>query len=112
MKNIVLIGMMGAGKSTVGSCLGNSLDGFSFVDMDNEIEKHAGLTIAEIFANHGESYFRTLETQLLESYSRQNSLVISTGGGIVERSENLDKMKQNCVAVSYTHLTLPTILRV
>ncbi|WP_027963426.1 shikimate kinase [Halalkalibacillus halophilus] len=86
MKNIVIVGFMGSGKSVIGELVANDLH-MPFVDMDLLIEKQEKKTISEIFRIHGEAYFRGLETQLLKDLSDSKS-VISTGGGIVERSEN------------------------
>ena len=87
MKNIYLIGFMGAGKSTVGKILADKL-GATFKDMDAIIEASEGTSINEIFTNIGESYFRNLETVCLRDLSDASSLVVSTGGGIIERLEN------------------------
>ncbi|MDD7442399.1 MAG: shikimate kinase [Sutterellaceae bacterium] len=83
MKRVVyLIGMMGAGKSTVGKMLSQRL-GWDFIDMDREIERREGRTIPEIFASDGEAGFRQLESGLLEELSRRLGLVVATGGGAV-----------------------------
>ncbi len=95
MKNIILTGMMGAGKTTAGKELSGILTDFSFIDMDSEIEKELGVSISEIFEEHGEAYFRDIETDFLKKYSNQSNLIISTGGGIVERSENINLIKKN-----------------
>ncbi len=97
MKNIILTGMMGAGKTTAGKELSGILTDFSFIDMDSEIEKKLGISISEIFKERGEAYFRDIETNFLKKYSNQNNLIISTGGGIVERSDNIDLIKKNGV---------------
>lgn len=86
---IILTGFMGVGKTTVGRILANKL-GVPFVDMDKYIEAHQGQTIAEIFAQVGESGFRRLELQALTELiepEENASIVISTGGGIVETAE-------------------------
>ena len=82
MKNIILIGMMGCGKTTAGRLLAQQL-GRPFVDCDELMEGHTGRTIAEIFAQDGERGFRSLESQVLEQLSNQEGLVIATGGGAV-----------------------------
>lgn len=87
MTNIVLIGMPGSGKSTVGKLLANRLHK-TFVDADTEIVKKAGITIPEIFANSGEDGFRKIETQVLFELGHSSGLVIATGGGCVTRPEN------------------------
>ena len=85
--NIFLIGMMGAGKSTVGKLLAQKL-GYNFLDTDPLIEKCAGKSIPEIFAKDGEETFRDLEQQVLSQVSAYTRLVVATGGGIVMRSLN------------------------
>ena len=79
-KNIVLVGFMGCGKSTLGKKIANKL-GKTFVDMDAEIEKQEKVTISQIFETKGEAYFRQLEHDYLKSLVVKNNLVISTGGG-------------------------------
>jgi shikimate kinase len=85
--SIFLIGMMGTGKTTVGKVLAQHL-GYRFLDTDVFIEKVAGQTISEIFAQEGENYFRELETQILAELSAYTRSVIATGGGIVMRPKN------------------------
>ena len=94
MENIVLIGMPGCGKSTVGRRLAQEL-GREFVDADAEIEKLAGRPIPQIFAEDGEDHFRKLETQALEALGKRSGLVIATGGGCVTREENYPLLHQN-----------------
>jgi len=81
-RSIVLVGMMGAGKSSVGRRLAARL-GIPFVDADAEIESAAGRTIAEIFAEHGESYFRAGEARVIARLLDQGPQVLATGGGAV-----------------------------
>ena len=97
-KNIVLIGMPGAGKSTVGKALAEEL-GRQFVDIDAEIVKAAGKPIPEIFADDGEKAFRDLETEVLAEFTKQSRLVIATGGGAVIRAENRRLLRQNGTVV-------------
>jgi shikimate kinase len=85
--NVFLIGMMGAGKTTVGHLLAHQL-GYSFADTDALIEKVASKTINEIFADSGEDGFRQLESQVLSELSAYTHLTIATGGGIVKRRFN------------------------
>lgn len=92
-ENIVLTGMPGSGKSTVGKCL--KLDGFSFVDTDAEVEKRAGCTIKELIATKGEPCFRDLESEVIRDVSKESGQIISTGGGVVLREENVACLKQN-----------------
>jgi shikimate dehydrogenase len=94
MENIILIGMPGCGKSTVARQLGAML-GRKTVDADQEIEKAAGKTIPEIFAQDGEESFRQLETQVLAELGKCSGLIIATGGGCVTREENYPLLHQN-----------------
>ena len=80
-KRIILIGYMGAGKSTLGKSLAAQL-GFPFIDSDFEIEKKFGKSISTIFAEKGEVGFRELETQFIQNLSDSTSFVLSTGGGL------------------------------
>lgn len=81
-RSIVLVGMMGAGKSSVGRRLGARL-GIAFVDADTEIEDAAGMTIAEIFGKHGEAYFRAGEARVIARLLDGGPQVLATGGGAV-----------------------------
>lgn len=94
MKNIILIGMMGCGKTTAGRLLAQQL-GRPFVDCDELMEGHTGRTIAEIFAQDGERGFRSLESQVLEQLSNQEGLVIATGGGAVLSRKNVISLRRN-----------------
>ncbi|HWL54174.1 MAG TPA: shikimate kinase [Chthoniobacteraceae bacterium] len=85
--NLVLVGFMGSGKSSVGRLLATYL-GFRFVDTDAMVVKKAGQPISEIFAQRGEAAFREEETAALRSLVGKQLLVVATGGGIVEREEN------------------------
>lgn len=92
--NLLLIGMPGCGKSTVGAALAEKL-GRPFVDLDDVIAERAGCTIPEIFALEGEEGFRRREHQVLCDVARGSGLVIAGGGGLVTRAENRDPMRQN-----------------
>jgi shikimate kinase len=81
-RSVVLVGMMGAGKSSVGRRLGARL-GIPFVDADTEIETAAGMSISEIFAQHGESYFRAGEARVIARLLAHGPQVVATGGGSV-----------------------------
>ena len=94
--NIFLIGIMGAGKSTIGKLLAQKVH-YSFVDTDALIEQCAGKSIPEIFANEGEDGFRDLEQQILSQVSAYTRLVIATGGGIVMRSLNWSHLHDGIV---------------
>ncbi len=94
MQNLVLIGMPGCGKSTIGPLLAQAT-GRSFVDADETIAALAGKTIPEIFAQDGEDAFRRLETQVLADLGKRSGLVIATGGGCVTRADNYPLLHQN-----------------
>ena len=94
MENLILIGMPGCGKSTVGHLLADKL-GKEFLDADACIEAAAGKRIPEIFSQDGESRFRELETQVLKELGKRSGLVIATGGGCVTREENYPLLHQN-----------------
>lgn len=96
MKNIIIIGMPGCGKTTHAQMLSARLNR-PFVDSDEEIEKAAGRSIPEIFATDGEEVFRKLETQTLARLGKESGLIISTGGGCVTREENYPHLHQNGV---------------
>ena len=87
MRNIVLIGMPGCGKSTVAAALGEAL-GRSVHDSDQRIVELSGLPIPEIFATQGEDAFRALETEAIAELSKQSGIILATGGGCVTREEN------------------------
>ena len=97
-RNLMLIGMPGSGKSTVGAALAESL-GRKLVDVDERIVELAGCSIPEIFEKEGEEGFRRIEHQALCQVSKESGLVIATGGGVVTRPENMDPMRQNSLIV-------------
>lgn len=97
-KNIVLVGMPGCGKSTVSKILGEKLKR-QVVDTDDLIVKNEGMSIPEIFSKKGEPYFRDAETKAVASCTKESSLVIATGGGVVIREENRYLLRQNSVVV-------------
>lgn len=93
MKHIILIGFMGSGKSTMGKLVANKL-GWTFVDTDHYIEKKEGRTINAIFADDGEEYFRSLETEALkELLEAEEQNVLALGGGTPLRPENRALLK-------------------
>ena len=94
MENIVLIGMPGCGKSTLGKLLAERT-GKQFVDADDVIVQRAGISIPKIFDKIGEEGFRKLETEVLSDLGKQSGLIIATGGGCVTRSENYNLLHQN-----------------
>lgn len=92
--NIILIGFMGSGKTSVGEALAKGLS-YKFYDTDRMLEEKAGYTISRIFEKYGEEYFRNMETELL--YDMQKNLdytVLSTGGGMPLRQENSRLLRQ------------------
>ena len=91
--NIVLIGFMGSGKSSIGRLVASRL-GFQFVDTDAVLVERDGRAIAEIFAREGEARFRDLETSVLKSLGVRERCVISTGGGVILREENRTLLRQ------------------
>lgn len=98
MRNIILIGMPGSGKSTVGAALAARL-GRKFIDIDDEIVRAEGVSIPEIFARGGEDEFRTVEHRVLERFTKLSSAVIASGGGAVTREDNIDLLRQNSYVV-------------
>ena len=94
MENIVLIGMPGSGKSTVGKLLAAQL-GKEFADADSAIIEKAGISIPEIFEQRGEEWFRAIESEVLAELGKRSGLVIATGGGCVTREENYPLLHQN-----------------
>ena len=94
MQNIVLVGMPGCGKTTIGKLLAEST-GRRFVDTDTEIIKRAGKCIPDIFAQDGEEAFRDLETEIIETFGKESGLIIATGGGCVTKAHNYDLLHQN-----------------
>lgn len=93
-KNIVLIGMMGCGKSTVGKLLAQHF-GYTLMDTDAIIEERENRAIAGIFASDGEAYFRALELELCRELSGQQNLVIACGGGLPLQDEAIAALKEN-----------------
>ncbi len=98
MKNIVLVGMPGCGKSTIGRKISEKL-GRTFKDADDEVLAFSGKTPAEIITNEGETAFRKVETEVLKELCKQSATVVSTGGGCVTVDENFDVIRQNSVVV-------------
>ena len=103
LENVVLIGMPGCGKSTIGRALARR-QGKVFLDLDRLIEERAGKSIPAIFAQEGEDAFRTLESWAVREAGARTGCVISTGGGVVTRAENCAPLRQNGVII---HLTRP-----
>ena len=99
--NIVLIGFMGTGKSTVSDCL-HSMFGMKAVEMDQVIAERGQMSIPDIFAAYGEEYFRGLETRLLVEMQSRKNTVVSCGGGAALRERNVAEMKKNGKVVLLT----------
>ena len=97
-KTVVMIGMIGAGKTAVGTVLARSL-GVKFVDSDHELEAASNTTIAEIFDNFGEEFFRKKESQVLARLLEEEPCVLSTGGGAFLRAANRDIIAQKGLAI-------------
>ena len=96
-KNIVLVGMMGSGKSSIGKLLSKNVD-LDFIDIDKKIEEKEKKTISEIFSKFGEIYFRNLEEQISMEYLNLQNKIISLGGG---GFMNI-KIRKNCLINSLT----------
>lgn len=99
--NLILIGFMGTGKTSLGKLLANRL-GRGFVDLDQKIEREAGMSIPKIFELHGEKYFRELEKKAVREVSGRKNLVIATGGGTVKDAENVRLLKNSGVIICLT----------
>lgn len=97
-ENIYLVGLMGAGKTTIGKALAKRL-GWRFVDSDHEIEARTGVSIPTIFEIEGEAGFRRRETQVLGELAGLRNVVMATGGGIVLAEENRMRLKENGLVV-------------
>ena len=96
-KNIVLIGMPGCGKTTLGKILNKELS-MEFYDMDNYIERKTDKKISELFEK-GENYFRDIESLACEELSKNKNVILSTGGGVIKRKENIDFLKENGIVI-------------
>lgn len=101
-KNIYLIGYMGTGKSTLGKTIAKKIDGMVLREMDEMIVEREGRSISDIFATDGEEYFRRVETDLLREIAKGDNQVISCGGGVPLREENIDIMKESGIVVWLT----------
>jgi shikimate kinase len=107
-KSIVLIGLMGAGKTAVGKRLGAKLD-LPFVDADKEIEQAAGQSITEIFAEHGETYFRQGERKVIARLLESGPQVLATGGGAYMTAETRTTIKERGISI-WLRADLPVLL--
>ncbi len=101
--NIVLTGFMCTGKTSVGKLLAKKLQ-FEYIDTDEIIESTIGLPITQIFERYGEPYFREIESKVVQEVSKKNNCVISTGGGVVLRKENMLNLRSNGIIINLTAL--------
>tara|TARA_B100001250_G_scaffold79516_1_gene65293 strand:+ start:1120 stop:1632 length:513 start_codon:yes stop_codon:yes gene_type:complete len=106
-KNLVLVGMMGSGKSLIGKLLSKKLS-FEFIDIDNQIEKFENKTISEIFKKKGEKYFRQIEEDISIKFLKLQNKIISLGGGGYINANIRENASSNCVTVwlNWRHSTL------
>jgi len=99
LPHVALLGLRGAGKSSVGKALARRL-GVDFVELDRLVEEQAGLPLREIFAVHGEDYYRRVEAAALETFlARETPAVLATGGGIVTSPETFARLRRACFTV-------------
>lgn len=101
MRNIVLIGFMGTGKTSIGRLLANRL-GRPFIDSDKKIEHECGMAIRDIFATYGQAFFREKEKNVIAKIARYKNSVIATGGGVVLNPENVSRLRSNGVLITLT----------
>lgn len=99
--NVILVGFMGTGKTSVGKRVAREL-GMTFLDMDDIIEERQAKKISRIFAEDGEAHFRALERELVKELSLQDKLVIATGGGVVLDSRNIANFEKTGVVICLT----------
>lgn len=91
--NIVLTGFMASGKTEISKAIA-SISKYELIDTDDMIVEEAGMTINEIFANHGEEYFRKLENEIIKKAAAKDNAVIATGGGVVLNRENISELRK------------------
>ncbi|MDG3577454.1 shikimate kinase [Rhizobium sp. YJ-22] len=97
-RNLILVGLMGAGKSSVGKIVASQL-GIPFIDTDHEIERVSRMTIPELFARYGEQEFRDLETRVIRRLLRQGPRVVSTGGGAFINERTRQHLKSGGLSI-------------
>ncbi len=107
--NIVLIGYRGVGKSVVGDILGRRLN-MTCVSVDEQIVQKAGMPIAEIVEKYGWSRFRDLESEMVRQLAGENNLIMDTGGGIIERPENMVVLKNMNATIIWLKASVDTIV--
>lgn len=98
MKTIILTGMMGSGKSTIGKLLAEKLNA-KLIEIDNLIEKFEQTTISEIFKNKGEEYFRNIEQEIIFDNFKSENQIISLGGGTFENAKTRDFLLKNAIVI-------------
>ncbi|MDR6806191.1 shikimate kinase [Dyadobacter sp. BE34] len=98
MKNVILVGMMSSGKTTLGKKLARALN-YQFVDLDKLIEKDQGMEISAIFSQQGETYFREVESRILKETSTQKGIVLASGGGTPCFFDNMEVIKKMGVSI-------------
>lgn len=108
VSKIILVGMMGAGKTTIGKLLSNKL-GYDFVDLDKIIEEKSGVKINTIFEIEGEAGFREREFQVLRASIEKEKVIISTGGGIVTNEKSTTQLIKHNVFIIYLKANLETL---
>lgn len=111
MRNIMLIGFMGTGKSTVAAYM-NRVYGMDVVEMDEVLAEREQMSIPEIFDQYGEEYFRNRETELVQELQGEENKIVSCGGGVVLREQNVAEMKKAGVIVLLTALPETILERV
>ncbi|WP_432407571.1 shikimate kinase [Wukongibacter sp. M2B1] len=97
-KNIILIGMPGSGKTTIGELISQKRN-MKFCDIDHYIEEKEGQSIPEIFKDYGEVYFRKLETSAVEAVSKYKGYVLSSGGGVIKFPRNMEVLRQSGIII-------------
>jgi len=98
MKNIVLVGFMGTGKTVIAKALSGELER-KYVSIDHLIEEREGRSISSIFAESGEEYFRKVEKEMVKEVSRRAGQVVDTGGGVVLDDENMENLKRSGIVI-------------
>jgi shikimate kinase len=101
LPNVAMIGFMGTGKSLLGQMLARRW-GWTFVDTDSLVEQKVGCSVAQIFQQFGEEYFRQQETEVLRELESRRELVIATGGGVPTRPENIRSLRRHALIVLLT----------
>lgn len=97
--SIVLTGLMGAGKSTVGKALSKVLKDYTFVDVDDVIVDIEGMSIPDIFEKKSEAYFRRVEKEVIQELSEEEDLIIALGGGAFEDKNSREILAENCKVI-------------